>query len=55
MLGWLHWLQSSRAAALIVVSMALFTDILVYGMVVPIFTPKTLGISLTKVSGLQLD
>ena len=29
--------------------MALFTDILVYGMVVPIFTPETLGMSTLQV------
>ena len=33
----------------IVVCMALFTDILAYGMVVPIFTEEILGFSLTQV------
>jgi len=49
MLSWLHRLQESKSAALVVVSMALFTDILVYGMVVPIFTPETLGMSTLQV------
>lgn len=42
-------LQESRVSVAIVVCMALFTDILAYGMVVPIFTEEILGFSLTQV------
>ncbi|ELR20495.1 permease (major facilitator superfamily) protein [Acanthamoeba castellanii str. Neff] len=42
---WLTALRASPISTLIVVSVAVFTDALVYGMVVPIFVPEVLGVS----------
>ena len=49
-LGGISRLRQSRITVAIVVCFALFTDILVYGMVVPIFTEEVLGFSVLEVS-----
>ncbi len=46
---WLTALRASPISTLIVVGVAMFTDALIYGMVVPIFVPEVLGVSSLQV------
>ncbi len=52
MLDWFWRLRQSRTSTVVVVGSAVFTDGLVYGMVVPIFVPTVLHVSTFKASNM---